>query len=88
MPSVLIVAVASVAAFLLALASDWLETRYVRAVRAWEDGEVNARYRAANLSCAMLLVGGAGLYACVEVGWWVLIPELLGLRVGTLLALR
>lgn len=75
-------------AFVLAASSDWLETRYVRAVRAWEDGDDNARYRAADFSCAMLVVGGIGLYACVEIGWWVLLPELIGLRVGTLLALR
>lgn len=75
-------------AFLLALASDYLETGYVRAVRAWEAGDDKARYRAADFSCAMLLVGGISLYACVEVGWWVLVPELFGLRVGTLLALR
>lgn len=75
-------------AFFLALAADYLEAGYVRSVDAWGKGDDSARHRAANYSCAMLLVSGLGLCACVEVGWWLLIPELLGLRVGTLLALR
>ena len=60
----------------------------MRSVRAWEDGNDRARGHAANYSCAMLLVGAVSLYACVEISWWLIVPELLGLRVGTLLALR
>ena len=78
----------SVLAFVLAASADWLEAGYVRSVRAWEDGDNAARERAANYSCAMLLVGAIGLYACVEISWWLILPELVGLRVGTLLALR
>lgn len=77
-----------VLSFTLAASSDWLETRYVRAVRAWEDGEDAARNRAANASVAMWLVGCMALVTVVEIGWWTLIPEGIGLRVGTLLALR
>ena len=80
--------VVALLAFVLAASADWLEAGYVRSVRAWEAGEDKARYRAANFSCAMLLVGGVGLYALIEVGWWLILPELVGLRVGTLLALR
>lgn len=79
--------VIALAAFFLALAADYLEAGYVRAVDEWKQGDDDARYRAADYSCGMLIVGGVGLYACVEVGWWVLLPELVGLRVGTLLAL-
>ena len=84
----------SIAAFALAASSDWLETRYVRAVRAWEDAPRDAqeravaRERAARSSVAMWLVGCLALVTVVEVGWWVLIPEGLGLYVGTKLAMR
>lgn len=82
----------AVAVFLLAAASDYLETRYVRAVRAWEearhDGELrSARRRAAHSSIGMWLVGCVGLIAVIEVGWFVLPFEAAGLYVGTLLAL-
>ena len=77
-----------VLAFVLAASADWLEAGYIRSVRAWEDGDDSARMRAANYSCAMLIVGAIGLYACVEISWWLLLPELAGLRVGTRLALR
>lgn len=80
--------VAAILAFLLALSADLLEGKYVRSVQAWADGDDRARYRAANYSCAMMLVGGLSLYAWISVGWWLIIPELIGLRVGTLLALR
>jgi hypothetical protein len=86
------VAIANLA-FALALASDYLETRYVRAVRAWEDAEKptdaqRARHIAAHSSIGMWIVGVIGLVACVEVGWWVLIPEGAGLYAGTLLSMR
>ncbi len=87
------IALLSVMAFALAASSDWLETRYVRAVRAWEDGNtpdarIRARERAARSSVAMWLVGVVALVTVVEVGWWVLIPEGAGLYVGTKLAMR
>lgn len=75
-------------AFGLAASSDWLETRYVRAVRAWEDGDESARERAARASVAMWLVGCVALVTVVQVGWWLLIPEGLGLYVGTRVAMR
>ncbi len=78
----------SVLAFSLAASSDWLETRYVRAVRAWEDGDKSAREIAARSSVAMWLVGVLALITVVEVGWWTLIPEGAGLYVGTKLAMR
>ncbi len=86
--SIVLIALFSVLAFALAASADWLEAGYVRSVRAWEDGDDAAAARAANYSCAMLLVGAIGLYACVEISWWLLVPELVGLRVGTKLALR
>lgn len=71
-----------VLAFALAASSDYLETVYVRAVGA-RDAE-----RAARASVAMWLVGIVGLITVLEVGWWLLAPEALGLYVGTRLAMR
>lgn len=88
MPNALHVALLSMLVFVLAASSDWLETRYVRAVRAWEDGDRTARERAARSSVAMWIVGVIGLVTVVECGWWVLAPEGLGLYVGTKLAMR
>ncbi len=93
MPIALIV-VFSVLAFVLAASSDWLETRYVRAVHAWEAAprdapeKTGARERAARTSVAMWLVSVIALVTVVEVGWWVLLPEGVGLYVGTKLAMR
>lgn len=79
----------SVLAFALAASSDWLETKYVRAVRAWEDTHAaTARETAARSSVAMWLVSVIALVTVVEVGWWVLLPEGAGLYVGTKLAMR
>lgn len=85
-----------VLAFTLAASGDWLETRYVRAVHAWEDAKrhtnagalVSARETAARTSVAMWLVSVVAFVTVVEVGWWVLAPEGLGLYVGTKLAMR
>jgi hypothetical protein len=93
MPSPIIAVFFCVLAFALAASSDWLETRYVRAVRAWEDARGSAeglvaRERAARSSVAMWLVSVVALITVVEVGWWVLAPEGLGLYVGTKLAMR
>lgn len=88
MPNVTTIVVFSILAFLLAASSDWLETRYVRAVRAWEKGDTTARERAARSSVAMWVVGVVALVTVVEVGWWVLIPEGFGLYCGTKLAMR
>ena len=85
----IVIAICCVVAFTLAASSDWLETRYNRAVIAWEkDGDPAARERAARSSSAMGLVGIIALASVVEVGWWVLLPEIAGLYVGTKLALR
>lgn len=89
MPNPIAIVSFSVLAFILAASSDWLETRYVRAVREWEDTHAStARERAARSSVAMWLVGVVALVTVVEVGWWVLVPEGAGLYVGTRLALR
>lgn len=86
---VAIVILFGVLAFVLAASSDWLETRYVRAVREWEDSHAaTARERAARSSVLMWLVGVVALVTVVEVGWWMLLPEGAGLYVGTKLALR
>jgi len=73
---------AAIVVFLLAAASDALETVYVRAV-----GERRARH-AAMASVGMWAVGTLALMACVEIGWWLLAPEAAGLYVGTLMAAR
>lgn len=94
MPKPLLIVLFSALAFVLAASSDWLETRYVRAVRAWEEAphgapeKMRARERAARSSVAMWLVSVIALVTVVEVGWWVLIPEGAGLYVGTRLAMR
>jgi hypothetical protein len=88
MSNVLAVIAFSLLAFALAASSDWLETKYVRAVRAWEDGDTSARERAARASVAMWLVGCVALVTVIEVGWWVVVPEGLGLYVGTKVAMR
>ena len=82
----------AVLAFALAASSDWLETRYNRAVIAWERGDaairVAARERAARSSVAMWLVGVIAFVTIIEVGWWVLLPEGAGLYFGTKMAMR
>lgn len=84
-------------AFVLAFASDYLETRYVRAVHAWEEARKKAEpsstasryaHKAAHSSIGMWLVGCVGLVLVVEVGWWALLPEGLGLYAGTLVSMR
>lgn len=88
MSNPIVIVLAGVLAFALAVSSDWLETRYVLAVKAWEEGDASARERAARSSVLMWLVGVVALVTCVEVGWWLLLPEGLGLYVGTKLAMR
>jgi hypothetical protein len=92
MPNPILAVAFSALAFVLAASSDWLETKYVRAVREWEDAEgasrIRARERAARSSVAMWLVSVIALVTVVEVGWWVLLPEGAGLYVGTKLAMR
>lgn len=88
MPNPIFIVLFSLMAFLLAASSDWLETRYVRAVRAWEHGDTTARERAARSSVAMWLVSVIALVTVIEVGWWVLPSEALGLYVGTKYAMR
>ena len=63
-------------------ASDFLETRYVRAVK---DGDAE---KAARSSILMMLAGAFCLYALVDVSVWVLVPEAAGMYVGTKLAMR
>lgn len=73
---------AALLVFVLALVSDYLETRYVTAV-----GRRDAT-RAARYSVAMWLVGVIGLVTVLEVGWWVIAPEGAGLYLGTLWAMK
>lgn len=68
--------------FFAAMASDYLETRYVRAVHAKRPRE------AAACSVAMWCIGVAGLLSVLEVSYWVLLPEVAGLWIGTQLAMR
>jgi hypothetical protein len=87
--SPVVLALFCVLAFLLALASDYLETKYVRAInRHVTYGDRRAAEAAARCSVAMWLVGVIGLIACVEISWLLVLPEGLGLYIGTKLALR
>jgi hypothetical protein len=88
MPNPILIVFFSIAAFALAASSDWFETRYVRAVRRWEDGDDTARETAARSSVAMWLVGTVALVTVIEIGWFVLPFEALGLYVGTKYAMR
>lgn len=71
-----------VLAFFAAGAGDYLEARYVRAVRD-NDAEGAARN-----SIAMMLVGAICIYVLVEVSPWVLVPESLGMYLGTKMAMK
>lgn len=71
-----------VLAFFAAGLGDYLETRYVLAVK---DGNSN---RAAFCSVAMLLVSATSLYGVLEVSPWILAPEVVGMWIGTKLAMR
>lgn len=68
--------------FALAAAGDYVETRYVRAVAAGDP------HRAALMSVLMWAIGAPALLALVELGPWVLAPEVAGLYVGTRLGMR
>lgn len=73
---------AALLVFTGAAVSDYLEALYVTAV-----GERNVD-KASACSMLMWLLSVIGLAAMLEVGWWVLIPEGVGLYVGTRLALK
>lgn len=68
--------------FATAAAGDFLEARFIRAAAA-EDADSAVR-----LSIGMYLVSLFGLICFVHVGMWVAAFEVLGLYVGTKLAMR
>ena len=82
MPTVIFYAFVCVLAFALAAASDYLDTRFVQIVGA---GDAHA---AARTSVTMWAVGLASLYTCVEISWWLALPEGAGLYLGTWYAMR
>lgn len=85
----IVIVACSALVFVLAVSSDWLEAKYVRAVQMWERTHAaTAREAAARSSVLMWLVSVIALVTVVEVGWWVLVPEGAGLYVGTKLAMR
>lgn len=88
MPTPISVLLFSLLAFALSLAATCFETKSIRAVIAWEGGERTARERAARADLATWLMGCVAMMTAVEVGWWVLAPEGLGLYLGTKLAMR
>lgn len=88
MPTPISVVLFSLLAFGLSLAATWFETQSIRAVIAWEAGDRRARERAARSDLATWLMGCIALATAVEIGWWVLAPEGLGLYFGTKFALR
>lgn len=88
MPPVAVIALFSVLAFFLAGVADYLEARHIQAVARHTAGDPEARETAARLSVAMLVVGVTALYACVEITWFLVIPEAAGLYLGTKFALR
>lgn len=68
--------------FALAVAYNWV---YTLCIRAMADGHA---HRAALADTMLYLMSVAGLGALLLVGWWVIIPELLGQYVGTYLGTR
>lgn len=66
--------------FLAAVALDFADTCNTRAV-----GEGRA-HAAAAWSVTMYALGCVGLYSVVAVSWWLVIPEALGLYVGSVAA--
>ena len=88
MPTPISVVLFSLLAFSLSLAATWFETQSIRAVFAWEEGDPCARERAARSDLMTWTMGVIALVTAVEVGWWVLVPEGLGIYLGTKLAMR
>ncbi len=87
--SPIVIALFCLLTFSLAVASDFLETHYVRAVnRHVTTGDSGSAEAAARLSVAMWSVSVLALVACVQISWWLLVPEGAGLYLGTRLALR
>jgi hypothetical protein len=72
----------ALATFLAALAGDVVEAYFVRAV-----ADLQA-HRAARMSVAMYAVGCVGWFICVKVSLWYMLPEVLGLYAGSLIAVR
>ena len=73
---------AAVLVFLSALGVDYAHARYTKAVARGD------RHRAAGWSVVTSLVGTVCLLAAVDVSLWLVGPELAGLYIGSLLALR
>lgn len=67
--------------FLAAVALDYADVRHKQAVQNV------ARWRAAFWSVLMYTIGALGFLSVVEVSYWLMIPECIGLLVGTLIAL-
>ena len=79
--------------FLLAAASDIVEARYVQAVQRRQEADVEEKarleaHRAAVCSVLMWAIGVTGLWGVLEVGWWILPFDAVGLYAGSRWALR
>jgi hypothetical protein len=72
----------ALAVFVAGAALDALEAYYVRAVAD------AAPHRAATFSVLMYGIGCVGYFAALEVSYWLLVPEVAGLYVGSALAIR
>lgn len=72
----------SVLTFAAALVYDWVEATYVRAVADLEP------HRAARASVAMYAVGCVGFFITLKVSLLYMVPEVAGLYLGSLLAVR
>lgn len=75
-------ALLAVAVFVAAVALDYIEAHYVRAV-----GRLDG-HRAALYSVGMYVVGCVGFLSVLDVSYWLLIPEGCGLYVGSRLAVK
>lgn len=70
------------AVFMTAVALDYASGRYLQAATS------RHVHKAALWSITMALLSTVGLLSVVEVSWWYIVPESLGLYVGTLLSFR
>lgn len=75
-------ALIAVGIFALSVAYNWV---YALCVRAMAEGHA---HRAALADTGLYLMSIAGLGALLLVGWWVIVPELVGQYVGTYLGTR
>jgi cytochrome c-type biogenesis protein CcmH/NrfF len=72
----------ALATFFAAAAGDVVEAYFVRSVADLDP------HQAARMSVAMYCIGCVGWYITIRISLWYMIPEVLGLYVGSVVAIR